>query len=1330
MDGRLLLEGLQRFGGMPMYLPVQYQVLNAEQAFFLKEANQDIMRNSSLQARTELFFIQQARRMPIVNASYGPLSVQQPVHMELLGPGFFNNPSSPSMSSPLFTFNWKVQTFIISERIHPSWPKVQVMFYVVGRDWDDYSTVDRLPCVRMFAFHETQEVRGTCRLKGELGLCVAELEPLPSWFSPPSIVPGRQRAPEQAEGTPVELYYMVQSTDTGDCNSEDSRKVSPIHSEQQGPAGYFSGPTPMRRIGSVRLLQPLSEVRLDGNFVVMVPSRPVRQKETVSAFLAASTLSSVEIFTLSIDHLSTVDMDISLGFLAKGVCAMFTKDKMECSSFSGISSITGRRALLSVWKWRVGLVFHRRLLHHRYAKTTERTGRKKRDKETKASIMRIEWSSAQLHGFGDLWKSVRLYAACGHGGGGVVITSGEVKLKDGVTFLGTRASNPVHWTVSQDVRSEGHRVVTLHCRRKDASYGQRIESGFQKVLQVDLEVNGLLDPMGIRSVRWQVEYPMSRTLTEEIQTLIRLAPQELGGIVPLAMETEILNTAVLTGKTVAMPVKVVTVGTDGAVTDVTDSVECRSTDEDVVKVSERCDYVYVNGKEKRGRVRMMVNFTYSYLSSQLEISVWVPHLPLQVDIPDPELSQIKGWRVPMSPGNHRSSVEDVEGVRRERACAPHYQSTTVRVLTHFEAEPEEGRGQQDFLLGSDWQVDVTELVRDFLKVDNTGVASLLEGPVLMGLNTGTAKVQVMSPLSDSVLAERVVRVLDDKVSITELGVQLVSGLSLNLQLSTGSSRAIVATTTTQDTMHNPKQESLISAWLQFSDGSMTPLDLYDPTTLVLMAASLDEQVITIQRDLWWKWPVVVARGEGQGMLLRVEMYGAEACQKTRRRTLLAAGNGSIRVKFGRGEESETRAGERRHRPNKPYYGGSISDMEAGIMNKGATTIKTAAPGRNSGDRHAARDVPADFSDFPAQAELPHGRSTEEELLQTRRGLTDLEIGMYALLGVFCLAILVFLINCVSYALKYRNKQLPLEGQETMAHAHDWVWLGHEGELLEGHAGLCLQQEELGGTADSGLGLEEGSQLLNGLAAQKSLQGLGHRSTSDSGSTGREHKGDPLNSPTTKRKRVKFTTFSHAKPNNGCPAISPLVIGQNDIKWVCPDIELGDSEELRNYMERLNENATKNIAYHLMFESEETSPITIRSDQFSSRITPEGYMCVCLFVCLFVCEPPQLYSTETGGKEDRTPARGGHTCPTLIMDRHCRSQPTGPAGHLVTAGCCCNCPLQTDRFWLSPAWRFSTHLPKRLRGRWQRTGGTMHTELWVVHSSTRPCPKLLVASLLK
>ncbi|KAK7889535.1 hypothetical protein WMY93_025095 [Mugilogobius chulae] len=270
-----------------------------------EEANQDLMRNSSLQARTESFFIHQARQMPYVNASYGPLSVQQPVPLEMLQtrPGPFNSPSFTSSepapeSEALFTFNWKVHTYIINERVHPSMPKVQVLFYVAGRNWDDYSTVNRLPCVRMFAFHETQEVRGTCRLKGELGMCVAELEPLASWFSPPTVRPGRQRVSEQAQGTPVELYYMVQMSESGECSSEDSRRSSASDTDQPRPMGYYAGHTPMQRIGSVRLLQPLSELKLDNNFVVMSPSKPIRQRETVSTFLALSTLSSVQIFTL------------------------------------------------------------------------------------------------------------------------------------------------------------------------------------------------------------------------------------------------------------------------------------------------------------------------------------------------------------------------------------------------------------------------------------------------------------------------------------------------------------------------------------------------------------------------------------------------------------------------------------------------------------------------------------------------------------------------------------------------------------------------------------------------------------------------------------------------------------------------------------------------------------------------------------------------------------------------------------------------------------------------------------------------------------------------
>ena len=130
---------------------------------------------------------------------------------------------------------------------------------------------------------------------------MAELEPLVSWFSPPTVRPGRQRPSEQEQGTPVELYYTVQGSDSGDCSSEDTRKgtpAGPSSDPQQGPVGYFAGSTPMQRIGSVRLFQPLSELKLDNNFVVMVPSKPIRQRETVSTFLALSTLSAVQIFTL------------------------------------------------------------------------------------------------------------------------------------------------------------------------------------------------------------------------------------------------------------------------------------------------------------------------------------------------------------------------------------------------------------------------------------------------------------------------------------------------------------------------------------------------------------------------------------------------------------------------------------------------------------------------------------------------------------------------------------------------------------------------------------------------------------------------------------------------------------------------------------------------------------------------------------------------------------------------------------------------------------------------------------------------------------------------
>uniref|UniRef100_A0A8D0H244 Transmembrane protein 132C n=1 Tax=Sphenodon punctatus TaxID=8508 RepID=A0A8D0H244_SPHPU len=674
----------------------------------------------------------------------------------------------------------------------------------------------------------------------------------------------------------------------------------------------------------------------------------------------------------------------------------------------------------------------------------------------------------------------------------------------------------------------------------------------------------------------------------------------------LGRDTDILNTAILTGKTVAVPIKVVSIEENSAVTDISESVECKSSDEDVVKVSDRCDYVFVNGKEMKGKVNALVNFTYQYLSAPLQITIWVPRLPLQIEVSDTELSQIKGWRVPIVSNKRptRDSDDEDEDERRARGCALQYQHAMVRVLTQFVAEDSSPWGQLNYLLGSDWQFDITDLVTDFMKLEEPHIAKLLDGRILIGREVGMTTIQVLSPLSDTILAEKTVTVLDDKVAITDLGVQLVAGLSLSLQPSTASNQVIVATTIAQELLHTPKQEAVVSTWIQFSDSSVTPLDIYDPKDFSLSATSLDESIVSTHLSTSLKWPVVAAEGEGQGALIKVDMMISEACQKSKRKSVLAVGNGNIKVKFGQNDansnsgsdydadEIENHASDRRQKVSDQerygqdgrYYGSSSAEREDGAGRKVGTTaksmiknrvMKNKLDGSKLSDDGQLQNIPIDFTNFPAQVDLPknNGGMEENDLVQTQRGLSDLEIGMYALLGVFCLAILVFLINCATFALRYRHKQVPVEGQATMTHSHDLVWLGNEAELLENPVDVSPQQDEHTTIIDRGIDYEESNQLLNG-STQKSVQSQIHRSADSGGKHGKEQKTEPsLHSPTSKRKRVKFTTFTTIPADDSCPTVNTILnSNDDDIKWVCQDMGLGDTKEIRNYMEKFKDKA--------------------------------------------------------------------------------------------------------------------------------------------------------------
>nr|XP_020446313.1 transmembrane protein 132D-like [Monopterus albus] len=1055
----------------PVFLPVSYEVRDADY-LFLKEAGQDFMRNSSTQSHTQLFVILRASRQPAVSASYSTMSTEQLVPLDLVQPVQLF--SAPEVS----TFNWKIQAFVLTPQVFSSKPKMRVLFYVAGRDWGrGEGAVDELPCVTVYAFWQTQEVRVSCAMGGERGTCMAELAPEPDWFAPKSEGTSRERQ-DMSSGNPVELYYQAQPRIDGMCNSLDgNRWGGPQQQAEYVPV------TPMQRIGTVRLLQvpkgmvTLSRLKLGNAIIIRTSSKPLKKTDIATFYILMA-------------------------------------------------------------------------------------------------------SSAQLTNF-----------------------TLRATVKKGVIFRTATPSNSLLWDITLDMGADG--VIAVICQRKAPIPGKRLESSLLEVLQMDFEVEELSSPLDSQVIIWKLELPSASKNVAKTEGAIRIytTQRDFVGLAPLVMDTDIMNTAVLTGKKVVIPVRTVAVEEDGGVTDVSDYTDCSSTDEDVLKVSDRCDYVFVNGMETKGKVKMVVNFTYSYLSAQLELNVWMPQLPLQIEVSDTELSQIKSWRVPILTSK-RSGWNSEDDDKKGKGCMLQFQHALVRVLTHFMAEQADPRDPKAYFLGSDWQVDVTRLVRYFMKVENPQVARLQAGRVLSGRDYGTTTIQVFSPLSDIILAKTTIKVVDDKVTITELGVQMVTDLSMTLQLSPGSNRAIVATTTTQEVLRSPKQEALVSAWVQFSDGNQTPLDIYDPAYYRVTVTSLDQGVVSVQGTP----PTVVAEGEGEGALVRVEMSICEACQKSKRKSTVAVGNGSLKVKFqvssrrqdgnissfgsstvsskaggseyGNDKEEVDSEKKLRKPSQETPPRSSTSDREESAMQKITTTIKSTdrtlitrgslggvGKNSNSGNPSSPASVlnvsmmssPSDsskgydsdnvivedtssvsftstakapgnlvnYNNFSNKVDVPGQKTAEaetsgEEIL-VNRPLTDLEIGMYALLGVFCLAILVFLVNCISYVVKFRHKKPPSRGQELTGHRHDWVWLGTDAELVMSVPGSPVQPDTETATTVIDIGPDKAASLSR---KPSCLASVTDSPLSCVGSLrSKPTHTESLHSPTSKRKRVQFTTFS-------------------------------------------------------------------------------------------------------------------------------------------------------------------------------------------------------------
>ncbi|XP_036745709.2 transmembrane protein 132E [Manis pentadactyla] len=1030
-------------------LPVSYRLSHTRLAFFLREARPPplVVTNGSLQ-RSEPFVVFQTKELPVLNVSLGPFSTSQVVARELL------QPSSTLDIPERLTVNWKVRAFIVRARVPASQPVAQVLFYVAGRDWDDFGVTERLPCVRLHAFRDAREVKSSCRLSGGLATCLVQAELPLTWFGPPAPAAPpatRRKSPDGLEPEAVgesqqaELYYTLHAPDaSGGCGGTHRGAGQGVGARAESPTQH-----PLLRIGSISLFRPparttLQEHRLDSNLMIRLPDRPLKPGEVLSILLYLAPNSSSP-SSPSVQHFTL-----------------------------------------------------------------------------------------------------------------------RVKAKKGVTLLGTKSRSGQWHVTSELLTGAKHSTATV-----DVAWAQGTPlppwegQGPLEILQLDFEMENFTSQSVKRRIMWHIDYRGHSALPdlERAVTELTVIQRDVQAILPLAMDTEIINTAILTGRTVAIPVKVIAVEVTGLVLDVSALAECESDNEDIIKVSSSCDYVFVSGKESRGSMNARVTFRYDILSAPLEMTVWVPKLPLHIELSDAHLSQVKGWRVPILPD--RRSVRESEGEEEEeearrqsvsRGCTLQYQHATLQVFTQFHTTSSEGTDQVVTMLGPDWLVEVTDLVSDFMRVGDPRVARMVDSSTLAGLEPGTTPFKVVSPLTESVLGETLLTVTEEKVSITQLQAQVVASLALSLRPSPGSSHTILATTAAQQTLSFLKQEALLSLWLSYSDGTTAPLSLYSPRDYGLLVSSLDDRVATVTQDR--AFPLVVAEAEGAGDLLRAELSIAESCQKTKRKSVLATTPVSLRVHFGRDEEDPTYDYPG---PSQPGPGGG-EDEARGAGPPGTEGSPPGAP--HPGTASPAAPPTEDF--LP----LPTG------FLQMPRGLTDLEIGMYALLGVFCLAILVFLINCVVFVLRYRHKRIPPEGQTSMDHSHHWVFLGN-GQPLRVQGELS---PPAGNPLETVPACCHGDHHSSG-SSQTSVQSQVHgRGDGSSGGSARDQAEDPASSPTSKRKRVKFTTFTTLPTEDlaydSVPAGEEDEEDEEDLGWPCPDVASttrpSAPPDLHNYMHRIKE----------------------------------------------------------------------------------------------------------------------------------------------------------------
>ena len=226
--------------------------------------------------------------------------------------------------------------------------------------------------------------------------------------------------------------------------------------------------------------------------------------------------------------------------------------------------------------------------------------------------------------------------------------------------------------------------------------------------------------------------------------------------------------------------------------------------------------------------------------------------------------------------------------------------------------------------------------------------------------------------------------------------------------------------------------------VKFSDGSLMPLHHIRLADYFLDTGSLNSHLVSFGPALAPDTPLVVGLNQGAGELVKIALQLGDGCQRKKSRPL-AVSYVYVNVDFSKqpmspGMEVQNDAGQ------------SAFNQQSG---RNHYSYPEMVKNGDDGLLHVSVDGTHDESVVETGVKrVPSPRHQQARRLVAATGMTPLEVGMYVLLSVFCVAVVVFAVNCVIFVMRHhKGKRMPAvsdgKGKDAVSEARDWVWIGRE-----------------------------------------------------------------------------------------------------------------------------------------------------------------------------------------------------------------------------------------------------------------------------------------------